>query len=387
MLNVVDVVLLVVFAIAAWRGWHIGASRSVLRLAAAGIGLVAGLLLAAFLSGYLTPVTRFGLTLVCVLVAVLITGAVGNDLGERLAAAIRRVKLGVVDSVAGAAVQMGITAVLIWLVSAVLAATTFTGLPPVAADSVVIRTINSALPSTQAVTTELDRNGWRLLPAEVLDLLPSNTGPAAPVSAGLDATSRSRGRSVVKVLTSGCARGSQGTGFVTSYKGARFVITNAHVVAGGDRVTVSDTHGRTAAQVVAFDADADLAVLRASDLDAPALPLVADAVPDGTAATVLGYPRDGPLTRSDAVIVARTPTFTSTTDGPVRREIFRLRTQIDHGNSGSPLITAGGRVAGVVNATSPTQTDTGFALTADAVRTQLSRAANSSGASTGSCAA
>lgn len=390
MLNVVDALLLVIFVAAAWRGWRIGASRSVLGLAGAGLGLVGGLLLARLLSPHLTPLAGLGLTMLCVLIAVLVIGAVGTRLGDAFAAAVRRVHLGVVDSAAGAAVQVGIAALVVWIISAVLAATTITGLPQAMTDSTVLRGINSTLPSTRTVTAELRRSGQRLVPADVLALLPASTGlTPAPVSTGLDPTARKRGRSVVKVLTSGCGRGSEGTGFVTSHNGVDFVITNAHVVAGADRVTVSDSHGTDSAQVVVFDAAADLAVLRAPELAAPALPLTSGAVPNGTSATVLGYPRDGALTKSDAVIVQRTPALTSTAGGPSLREVYRLRTQVDHGNSGSPLITANGRVAGVVNALSLTQADTGFALTADAVRTELARTAGTSdtvNASTGSCA-
>lgn len=387
MLNVVDVVLLLIFVVSAWRGWQIGASRSVLGLAAAGVGLVGGLLLAQLLSRQLTPLTSLGLTVLCVVVAMVVVGAVGSRLGDKFAAVVRRVHLGVVDSAAGAAVQVGIAAVLVWLVAAVLAATSITGLPQALADSTVLRGINNTLPSTERVTAELHRNGQRLVPADVLALLPASSGlMAAPMSASLDPTARKQGRSVVKVLTVGCGRGSEGTGFVTSYKGMDFVITNAHVVAGADQVTVSDSRGTNTAKVVVFDAGADLAVLRAPELSAPALPLTAGAVPNGTSATVLGYPRDGALTKSDAVIVQRARALTSTAGGPTMREIYRLRTQVDHGNSGSPVILADGHVAGVVNALSVRQADTGFALTADAVRTELARTAGNSSASTGGCA-
>lgn len=387
MLTVLDVVLLVMFAIAAWRGWRVGASASVLRIASLGIGLVGGLLLAEhLLSPRLAPLTHLGLALACVLGAVLIVSAVGSRLGDGVAAAVRRVHLGVVDRAAGAVLSVGISVVVIWIVAAVLAAMTITGLPQVVADSAVIRGIDSTLPATRTVTEDLQRSGRGVIPADVLALLPVSAAPSTTAGdAEIDATAQTRGRSVVKVMTAGCGSHTEGTGFVTAYEGVDFVITNAHVVAGADSVTVTDSHGTDAAQVMVFDAAADLAVLRAPDLAAPALPLTAGAVPNGTSATILGYPRDRALTQTGAVIVQRTPTVTSTASGPAVRETYRLRAEVEHGNSGSPLLTADGRVAGVVNAISLTQRDTGFALTADAVRTELGRTTGTPGASTGDC--
>lgn len=387
MVILLDVVLLVMLAFAAWRGWRVGASASLVRLVGLCLGLVSGVLLAEhLLSPRLAPLTHLGLALACVLGAVLIVGAASTRLGNGLAGAVRGLHLGVVDSAVGAVLGVGITAVVIWIVAAVLAAMTITGLPQVVASSAVIRGINSTLPSTRTVIADLQGRGRGVLPADVLALLPASTaGSAAPISAGLDATAQARGRSVVKVRASGCPSAAEGTGFVTAYQGGDVVITNAHVVAGADSVTVTDSHGVDAAQVMVFDAAADLAVLRVPQLAAPALPLIVGAVPNGTPATILGYPRDGALTQTGAVIVQRTPTIASTSGGLALRETYRLRADVQHGNSGSPLLTADGHVAGVVDAISRTQRDTGFALTADAVRAQLGRTAGTSSASTGDC--
>ena len=76
-----------------------------------------------------------------------------------------------------------------------------------------------------------------------------------------------------------------------------FVVTNAHVVAGIRNPRVDTAGGRAfISTVVAFDSTNDLAVLRVPGLGAPALVL---APPDrSTPVALVGYPQNGPLTRT-----------------------------------------------------------------------------------------
>ena len=77
--------------------------------------------------------------------------------------------------------------------------------------------------------------------------------------------------STVKVEGVACRRIQEGSGFVV---GPGLVVTNAHVVAGEDETVVQRSDGsEVRAAVVAFDPNRDLAVLRADDLERPALPL------------------------------------------------------------------------------------------------------------------
>ena len=74
------------------------------------------------------------------------------------------------------------------------------------------------------------------------------------------------------------------------------MVTNAHVVAGEHDTTVQVARRRAAARrdAVAFDAANDVAVLRVAGLDAPALPLAADAARGDAAGAILGFPQNGP---------------------------------------------------------------------------------------------
>ena len=88
-----------------------------------------------------------------------------------------------------------------------------------------------------------------------------------------------------------CSRIQEGSGFFVADD---LVVTNAHVVAGEDDSDVVLSDGsRMDGTVVAFDPVRDLAVLRTSGADRPALPL--DGADVGTSGGVFGHPGGGPL--------------------------------------------------------------------------------------------
>ncbi|HMU36904.1 MAG TPA: trypsin-like serine protease, partial [Marmoricola sp.] len=60
-------------------------------------------------------------------------------------------------------------------------------------------------------------------------------------------------------------------------------------------------------------------------------------------------------------------------NGTVFRDVFSLRGEIRNGNSGGPLVSADGKVLGVVFAASVTDPNTGYALTAKQVAESAAR--------------
>lgn len=181
--------------------------------------------------------------------------------------------------------------------------------------------------------------------------------------------------SVVKIRAEAvsCNKLLQGTGFVVA---PRRVLTNAHVVAGGETVTVSHGDKDAEARVVAFDPNADIAVLDVPDLAAPPLALAGYEAKAGDEALVLGFPGAGEFAAMPARIrevnnlngpnIYRTddiirPVYIYTIAGG--REI--------HGASGSPLIDMTGRVLGVVFGNDVQNATTGFALTSAETKTLL----------------
>jgi S1-C subfamily serine protease len=191
---------------------------------------------------------------------------------------------------------------------------------------------------------------------------------------------------VVKIVGQGCGGLVDGSGFVV---GSNLVVTNAHVVAGISRQFVVDSDGTHSATAIWFDPELDLAILRVANLAGQPLQLAGGIVPDKTAAVVLGYPGGGSFTANPASVLDQ---FTATgrdiySRGVTDRSIYELAADIEPGNSGGPLVTADGKVIGVIFARSTTYDNVGYALTMDTVIDAISKAsARNNAVDTGSCA-
>jgi len=163
--------------------------------------------------------------------------------------------------------------------------------------------------------------------------------------AGLSATELAEryGDAVWRVETDGCGYEGVGTAFAV---GRRTLVTNAHVVADDPKPTVLSRDGATTVQttVAGLDARLDVAVL-ASEQDLPGETLTwvdADDLAEGQSLVALGYPVPD---HSFAVTPATVMSFQ--TEGSTRQAL-RLDGRVDKGNSGGPVMTGHGRVAGVV---------------------------------------
>jgi S1-C subfamily serine protease len=146
------------------------------------------------------------------------------------------------------------------------------------------------------------------------------------------------------------------------------MMTNAHVVAGVTSPKVIVDDNEVDAEVVYYNPDLDVAVLRVEGIDRPTIKFDRSGAPKDPGA-VLGSPQDGPYDVQGARIRAeqrlRSPDIYGR--GTVIREVFSVRSLIRPGNSGGPLVSADGRVYGVVFAASVEDKSTGYALTADQV--------------------
>ncbi|MEV4011886.1 trypsin-like peptidase domain-containing protein [Nonomuraea angiospora] len=163
-------------------------------------------------------------------------------------------------------------------------------------------------------------------------------------SAGLSGLSATAARVLPSVVSVETGSGS-GSGFVVD--GSGHILTNAHVIRGGDRATVVLNDGRRiSARVIGEDDDEDLAVL---EVDYPR---------ELTPAT-LG--RSGDLAVGDQVLAIGSPLGLSGTVtagivsaldrevrlGSARRTAVQTDASINPGNSGGPLVNARGEVVGV----------------------------------------
>ena len=166
--------------------------------------------------------------------------------------------------------------------------------------------------------------------------------------------------STVKVEGIACRRIQEGSGFVV---GPDLVVTNAHVVAGEDETVLERSDGtEVRARVVAFDPNRDLAVLRAEDVDRPALSL-GDTDVGGTGA-VFGHPGGGPL-RAAPFEVGREVRARGTDiydRNATERQVLVLASALRPGDSGGALVDAEGRVVGVAFAIAPDRDGVAYAL-------------------------
>jgi len=190
------------------------------------------------------------------------------------------------------------------------------------------------------------------------------TGPPPPTS-GLSPPVLAQVRaSTVKVEGKACSRIQDGSGFVVA---ANTVVTNAHVVAGEQTTEIiRPDRSRAKATVTLFDPARDLAVLRVDRLGLNPLPVVEETLEEGALGAVFGHPggqaqvedTPGKVNRRVKAVGRDIYDRRSTT-----RDVFILAARLAPGYSGGPLVTTGGRVAGVAFAIAPDRDGVAYALT------------------------
>ena len=160
-------------------------------------------------------------------------------------------------------------------------------------------------------------------------------------------------------------RSTQGSGFV--YDDGH-VVTNEHVVRGSSEVRVQFRDGEwRVVDVVGTDVYSDLAVLGVSDRPdyATPLPFVESEPPVGTRVVAIGAPFDLGGSVS-AGIVSGQDRALSSASGFTIPDAVQTDAAVNPGNSGGPLVTLDGAVAGVIN--SGGGDNIGFAISAALTR-------------------
>jgi S1-C subfamily serine protease len=371
--NIVDLVLLlaaVTFLFAGYRqGFIVGALAFVGFL---GGGLLGMLVVPPLLENVLSTQQGDATIAVVAIVGVLLLAWIGqliaSLIGTRIRALVTWEPARVVDSGAGAVVSVAAMLLVAWALGTAVASSSVPVLAREVRNSEVLAAVSRVMPATMpsfltAFQGLLDDTGF---PDVFAGIAPERIEQVdAPTAAVLDTPALQGARpSVVKILgiAESCDRQVEGSGFV--YADDR-VMTNAHVVAGVTRPRVVVGDDAVEAEVVAFDSQRDLAVLSVPDLDLPALPFSGPAS-TGDDAVIAGYPGNGPFTAVAARIRGRLDAIGSDIYGAqqVRREVYAVRSIIEPGNSGGPLLAPDGTVLGVVFAASVEDAETGYALTA-----------------------
>ncbi|MGB3484535.1 MAG: acid resistance serine protease MarP [Mycobacterium sp.] len=386
-----DIAVVAIAFVAAISGWRSGALGSVMSFVGVILGAVAGVLLAPHLVNHIDGArTKLFAALFLILALVVVGEVAGVVLGRAVRGAVRNPVVRLVDSVIGVGLQLIVVMVAAWLLATPLTSSDQPNLVNAVKGSKVLAQVDGVAPDwlravPKRLSALLDTSGLPdvLQPfgrTPIVEVEPPNATLAT------DAVVAAVAPSVVKIrgVAPGCQKVLEGTGFVV---GPDHVMSNAHVVAGSDSVTIESAGQTYDAVVVSYDPNADISILYVPGLPARPLDFAPDPAITGTDALVLGYPGGGDFAATPArvreIIELNGPDIYRTTT--VNREVYTIRGTVRQGNSGGPLINRGGDVLGVVFGAAVDDTETGFVLTANEVERQMAKVHATERAPTGSC--
>jgi S1-C subfamily serine protease len=386
--NVVDVVVLILVALAAVQGLRLGAVVQVLSFGGFLVGLYFGAQLAsATVTWGHSQSTRTALALATLLGVAVLCGVAGRIMGNQVFRRVHRGALGAIDSGLGVVVAVVASLLAAWLLANTLVNTDSLTLNASIDQSKIIRSLDNVLPAPPSVFSRfqnfLSAQGF---PPVFAQLAPESAGPVAlPGGAQLDVAASRAEASTVKIIGEGCGQIQEGSGFVVE---PGLVVTNAHVVAGIAHPMVQVGASLLATTVIYFDPFYDLSVLRVSGLDEPLLTLDPEPATRGVQAAVLGYPGGGTFRAAPAGIMAvfQAEGRDIYGQGLTVRNVYEIQAKVRPGNSGGPLVQLDGQVIGVVFSRSTTNGDIGYALTSPGVLSRVRQAESSPKAvGTGAC--
>jgi S1-C subfamily serine protease len=388
--NLVDVIVIVLAGAAALRGWRRGLVGQVFEFGGGFVGLLVGIWIGPRIAAAFTE--RAGLegaliSLLIVFIMLSLGQTIGFIIGHRFGDIAAKARLGGVNSLLGSGLGVAITLVSFWLVGSLLVAGPSPSIARAFKQSAVLHALGDVMPRTPGVLAYLrqylNTSGF---PQVFLGLPRPLAGPVEPPSqrAARRAISAADD-STVRIVVPACGGTQLGSGWVAA---DATVVTNAHVVAGGDSVTVQDSGGDHTGQVVLFDSDTDIAVVKVDGLVGKPLSLSTAKLDRGAGGAILGFPGGGGLDTHVAAVQDRYTARGLDIYGreTVTRDVYELRSPVREGDSGGPFVLPNGRVAGVVFAASTTNPETGYALTGAEVADEVEQGIASPGSvGTGTC--
>ena len=388
----VDAVVVVLLAGAAWAGVRRGLISTTITLIGALGGAVVAIKWSPVLMDKVTDsAAKVAIAIACVLVGVGIGEVAGGVVGRALSERLTWTPAKVVDKALGLVGHTAAILVVIWMMAVPLASVPMPWLSSAVRSSAVLGAVDKVMPDGLRAVSDrmrqlMDDSGFPAILSPLAPTPDTDVEPPDPKVTKYPAVEQA-GRSVLKVRgrASSCGKAIEGTGFVI---GPGRLLTNAHVVAGTDRVAVEQDGQSLPATVVSYDSNLDIAVLAVPKLDRPALTWADGPAERGADVIAAGYPLDGPFTFapgriSDRIELRGPNIYDSAT---VTREVYTIRGAIRSGNSGGPLLDTDGKVLGVVFGAGIDRPDIGFVLTAAAVADQVRQGlSDTTPAATGTC--
>jgi S1-C subfamily serine protease len=227
----------------------------------------------------------------------------------------------------------------------------------------------------------------------VIPTVAAETGPTAPASASLAGNGfdpariyANRSRGVVTIYSYfSDGRRSQGSGFVVSAEG--HVLTNSHVVSSAgsgstvraaSRIYVVFADGdRIPGSIVGWDLFNDTGLVKVDPRDHAVSPVPlgdSSRVVVGEPVAAIGSPFGQESSLAVGVVSATERSIESLTSAYDVSGVIQVDAPINHGNSGGPLLDAGGRVIGInaqISSDSGNAEGVGFAIPINSARRSM----------------
>jgi len=393
-MNIVDIIIIILIVFAVWYGY----GRSALIESSGLIGAFVGILLAGLIYEKLAFLTQSSTIRTIVMMAILAgTIFLSTDLMvvlgryiENMRRAFRKFRLTMANKiVAGGVAGVGLVLAMV-IFNAIFADI----LPDAAREqlktSLILTSASGSLALPQSITnlaTLRDPFGGPVVFSGEEAKASDGSSSLDTAYKELDAKTAKITPSIVKITTWGCGSIATGSGFIVD---AHHVVTNAHVVAGGERISLADGDSTLATNVVYLDPKLDVAVLYVqSALSESPLTVSNDIAKVGSIGAHLGFAPSG-FSIGDVVVTERLHAsgYDIYHQTQVTRDIYVLRGDVIPGNSGGPVVSASGQVIGIILGHSTIQNKTGYAIVSQQITSLVKKApALIDSVSTGNCAA
>jgi len=173
---------------------------------------------------------------------------------------------------------------------------------------------------------------------------------------------------------SGVPQSGVGSGVIFDSNG--WIVTNKHVAAGAQKLTVTLEDGREfAGTVYGIDTLTDLAIVKVEATGLPTAPIGDSSTAKvGQLAIAIGSPLGTYTNSVTAGILSAFGRTITVQDGTIIRNLIQTDAAINPGNSGGALLDAGGNVVGINTAIAQTAEGIGFAIPINIARPIMQQA-------------
>jgi serine protease Do len=257
------------------------------------------------------------------------------------------------------------------------------------AGTVVVASALSAVLASGGTVLILDQAGAFDRPAPA-----SSTGNATPTTgqqpvtidenSAVIAAAEKVGPAVVKIEVAGATSDpfggvpANGVGSGLIYDANGWIVTNRHVVADAESLTVELKDGRTfEGRVYGIDTLTDLAIVKVDESGLPVAPIgKSDGLKIGQLVVAIGSPLGTYSFSVTSGIVSGKGRDIQVDGGTRINNLIQTDAAINPGNSGGPLADASGSVVGINTAVATDSSGIGFAIPIDIARPIMEQARN-----------